>query len=1137
MIDNNLQHYSILALSPFKQYGDYFIAATSEENGYFLKVIKFNPLKEGEDCFENMSKIEVSNQITCLAWSSFTGESDQEYLGIILAGHENGLLSLWSVNQLINYSDSNKQVVDFGLIKAISDVHSSKLNCIQFNQKQVNLAATASDELTLVQIVEESNGSFDISVSFQAVNDEDKSEITSVSWNDKVAYIIAVACRSAVVYVWDMKKKKIHLRIKDQALAEEDNKNNKLDIKTSVTWASDGVQIIIAYDDNEYNFLTQYHVSQLTAPYAEYHGGHKKAITDIIKNPYDSNFILSIGRDNSVTCWSIRTQKSFGTTTFNKSKITQVLWSAKFPDCFITLFENNKIEITQINFSQNPSLFLDEEEEIPKWMNKKVFSNFAWGGKFITVNEKLGSQLGIHTIDNANTNLTKVMSDFIHNFESNSKDKNNFSKFIDNKISMLEELNDNNNNVIDKNLILMWVALKSVFTNDYQSLFKYFGYEKEKLLEEANINIGRKTATKKLKGRETIKKDKIKAKDNAEDIFGRIGDMDDNVNRKEFKEVEKEEPNTYKIETTRNLNWNLQCEKFIKAGLLAGDLEVAMENAFKADRDCEALLIASCNPDLFQKAKQKYFHKSNDLFIKNIFSSIINKNFNQLLSGNMKDWKEYILYALTYLSNEEFKDFSNSLGNKLQSMGDLYSSLVCFVLGGQSQLILDRLYENYLYQISNQDRSDFEKESLLHTLFEQIITVNYTFNSTSNNEVTSLITVKYCELLVSHKLYTQACGFLSKINNTELNTLLLYDRIYGNNEDILSGLYRKPNLPFKEINVKNYVPPQNKAKYNNINDINNNNNNNNNNKNNNKLSNSSNNNVKLSQKNDVINNDINKINQLNNNFNNQNKFPNNSMKPPMTDKNIKNNFNNNINKNINFNNNNFANPIPNNNVQLNNSNISDSNNLNIEAKKSSSIRPPSFKPPMNINKPPIINKPMGNGIINNKTSSVKSSNPFSSNNVNDNNINNEVYNQINPSTNNSNNNNNNNTNSDQLDEDETKICQSFDNYRNMYNSSFPEGNKQKDMNNKIDILFSKLKKHDIKPVLKMLLIQFIDSMQYIIIINIYLIFIIKYLNVLDYDSGVSRKEMNILVTKIQSNQWDQNKTWMPCLDKLVSFRK
>lgn len=38
-----------------------------------------------------------------------------------------------------------------------------------------------------------------------------------------------------------------------------------------------------------------------------------------------------------------------------------------------------------------------------------------------------------------------------------------------------------------------------------------------------------------------------------------------------------------------------------------------------------------------------------------------------------------------------------------------------------------------------------------------------------------------------------------------------------------------------------------------------------------------------------------------------------------------------------------------------------------------------------------------------------------------------------------------------------------------------------------------------------------------------------------YDSGLTSKEMKPLVSKIQSNQWDQNKTWMPCLDKLIGM--
>lgn len=130
---------------------------------------------------------------------------------------------------------------------------------------------------------------------------------------------------------------------------------------------------------------------------------------------------------------------------------------------------------------------------------------------------------------------------------------------------------------------------------------------------------------------------------------------------KQEEKPEERTPLTLTETISKNINWNLGSEKLIKDSLLIGDLDNAVEVAMKCGRDAEALLIASTgSKELFNKAKNLFFSKNKDLFIKNIFSSIINQDFEQLLEYNiMKDWKEYVLYALTYLSKTEFISFAS----------------------------------------------------------------------------------------------------------------------------------------------------------------------------------------------------------------------------------------------------------------------------------------------------------------------------------------------------------------------------------------------------------------------------------------------------------------------------------------------
>ena len=1043
------QNFSIIEASPFKQYGDYYISAGTNSQGHYLKILKFNASLE-KNQFEEISTIEVTEQITSLGWSTFGCDTEQEYLGILLAGHSSGALSLWSITQLFN---SQVDKPNHGLIKFKTGIHHSKVTNIKYNHEKINVAATSSTEVIIVQIRQETNGGYDLDVAFICENDEDNSEISSIAWNDAVNFILAIGSSSSMVYIWDIKKKMIRFKIRDQSMTED-----KKNIKTNVAWSADGMHIIISYDDSDYNFLTQYNISQLTAPFAEYHGGHKKSIFKIEKCPNDPNIVLSLGRDNSITCWSIRTQKAFATIQ-KEEKIAQILWNPKFPDCFITINEQGQLEMNQINFSLNPSIYTEEEEELPKWMVKKSLSAFGWGGRFITYNEKQGSVVNIHTLNSGNA-LTHTMTEFTTQFNSDK------SKYLDHKINYEESC--------DSQTLNFWIALKCINNKSYNELFRVFGYDKEKLIEEAKKNVGRKTdkGNQNNKARSLLK-DNLKAKPiNALDLFETKSELEpknnkSNISSSKVKEVEKEEPNTVKIEITRNLNWNLHSEKFIKAGLLAGDLELAMENAFKADRDAEALLIASNDPELFQKAKQEYLKKSTDMFIKNVFSSIINKNFNHLLSGNMKDWKEYLLYGLTYLSRDDFMAFSKSLGEKLFSLGDFQSSLVCFLLGNEPHLVIEKLYENYKNQVEHVFTNE-EKEQLLHTLFEQITVINFVFHENSFSEVTNNVIVQYCELLVSHKLYSDACNLLVKVKNPEVNTLLLFDRIYGNNEDKFTGQFKRPQVPFKEIFVKAHVPPQkkiNKPIQNNPQEI---------------LSGNSKQNQTISNK---------PILNQQSSSQSQNKL----VKPPINTM---------INKPI-IQQQQVNQKLPTPVSQF----VNEQANYNqeiVEEKEikktfpigNSTIKPPPIRPPIKQAQQQSTTQFNPQQQVN----QIQQNQPFNQKQTNQS----QPITQQEPQQ-----------NQVELDDEESRIIQSFERFKLSYNNAISDETKQKDMDHKISTLFQKLKTHEIKPLLKKLLNQFIDSV----------------------DSGMSTKDLQMLVRKIQANQWDQNKTWMPCLDKIVTMPK
>lgn len=206
---------------------------------------------------------------------------------------------MWDVSVIINNKDGISKT-NFGLVYS-KKLHGSSLNCIKVNQKP-NLFASASKEIFLSSIVIDRNEKY-IKPELDCAS-QDNGVISSLSWNEAVPYILAAGSSIGNVYIWDMKKNSVHMKICDPGLASDDEYRLSANIWTKVTWMGDGFSFLMSYDHPDYQFLIQYDVRQSSAPCGDFHGGHSKSIIDIAKNPYDEKYVISLGKDNIVTCWN-----------------------------------------------------------------------------------------------------------------------------------------------------------------------------------------------------------------------------------------------------------------------------------------------------------------------------------------------------------------------------------------------------------------------------------------------------------------------------------------------------------------------------------------------------------------------------------------------------------------------------------------------------------------------------------------------------------------------------------------------------------------------------------------------------------------------------------------------------------------
>ena len=151
-----------------------------------------------------------------------------------------------------------------------------------------------------------------------------------------------------------------------------------------------------------------------------------------------------------------------------------------------------------------------------------------------------------------------------------------------------------------------------------------------------------------------------------------------------------------------------------------------------------------------------------------------------------KEWKEYLFYVNTYSTNDQsFKNFADKLGDKLSSNPDIYLSLVCYILSGQYDKIINSIYNSYNKEV---DKTN-DKSELMQNLFEQVQLVNKIINvNGASNEIFNKIIYNYCLLLVQEGLNVEASRYLINIKNSGDNFIQeLYERLYFNCELELSN--------------------------------------------------------------------------------------------------------------------------------------------------------------------------------------------------------------------------------------------------------------------------------------------------------------------------------------------------------------
>ncbi|MES1920801.1 hypothetical protein MHBO_002436, partial [Bonamia ostreae] len=446
--------------------------------------------------------------------------------------------------------------------------------------------------------------------------------------------------------------------------------------------------------------------------------GHENPLAGIDWNEHDARLIVTADEEGVVCLWS--EQGSLLHSKNNNGKILGVRWSPGLPSYYaLSLAED--VTINSVQFAG--------DDFVPTWLNKTAGSKFSQFGNLLTFH---------NVYKNENVFEKSILTvKALQNGTDISKEAKELDKIITEKkfavfCQKKSELGD------DEQEITFWNFVKALYSpNRNNEFLRQLGFAKafksndqqqnaQKSVLETEKPVLREEKTSLNDENESFDEaaffDKIAARSDSE-VGERVG-----VESKNFVESESESSEESEEESFSD----------IKDYLVTGNFEVAAKLCLESGNFAEALIIASCSSEIWEKTQNEYLTKHSKGFMKNVMSLVMNDRVDELVKkSKLANWKQTIALVLVYANDDEKSQHFNTFANRLENAGKPFEALLCFVCAGNTSEIINKLFKN-----SNSEASK------LQDLVEKAFLCSFATNS-GLEESTQKVLAQYVKTLLA----------------------------------------------------------------------------------------------------------------------------------------------------------------------------------------------------------------------------------------------------------------------------------------------------------------------------------------------------------------------------------------------------
>eukprot|EP01038_Epipyxis_sp_PR26KG_P012063 gene12063-16144_t len=785
---------AVLEWSPLAAYPNLVALGTKDSTGsgfddhggeLELHCLDFSDFKSSSTTI--LGKIRANSRFSSIAWSQMVINAQQFPYGLIAGGMVDGNIHVWDPAKLA--------AGDPDPLLASVEQHQGAINGLHFNPHKESshlLASGGSDCEVYVTSLEHPDQPSVFIPAPPPNNAKHTGDITKVAWNSQVSHILASSAQNGSCFIWDLRQKRAWCELRDPAGG----------LVSDVAWNPDqGLHLVTASGDDKNPVLKLWDLRSSTSLPLATLSGHTEGILSVSWCPFDTQLLLSCGKDNRTILWDLfRLQPVYdlpardsisnientdqnavfgGLATTAGQRRYHVSWSPCLPAVVSACSFDRRVQffsMTGVKTTMGPT------GRAQKWLRNPVGASFGFGGKLVSFdnqsvpsgNKKTSFKIKISQVVEDSDLIAK--SDLFHA----SLVKGEYKQFCESK-SISSEIS------VDERQIWSLMNVICFGTNAREELLTHLGFNSQSITAAA----------------EGYAASKQEVRDDVSPFDG--NPVDDVVSKVDAMSLLNSIPSSSGIDAAtliKNAISGAEAEPTIRKAIIVGNFEAAVNCCLEAGLMAEALLLAQCGDQALRVRTQAYFfekQRHQHPFLNVLHAVIKSELRNYVLNSDLTKWRETLALLSTYGKSEEFPSLCEVLANRLETeLQDPSSATLCYMCAAN----VERTVQFWTDQLKKANEVSGNMDTIaLENYVEKVIMFTHANPVDSLGDECAAIFAKYAELLANQGRLEVALGYLK---GSSLAENILIDQLYHAGNKPAGS--RPPPFPFARVNVEAHDP-------------------------------------------------------------------------------------------------------------------------------------------------------------------------------------------------------------------------------------------------------------------------------------------------------------------------------------------